>query len=149
MSPEELLTELRDIIANYERDVQYKLDELTDINAKIADAQLEKNASSEDLKTHIEANKAEKARLEEEMKPIRKELQRLKGELESLTARKAELMTANAQLEKRNRDLVAYEKSAWIVLRAKDDELKAKERDITEKASLRPGVDSFLPPISD
>jgi chromosome segregation ATPase len=126
-----LATEKQAVIAQADATLDKAEQELIAMQASID--KVHKDYEQEILKTEKEAT------------PYRKELAKLKDEVSGFVQRKSELMIANAELERQNKEFMDYEKGAWKVLNAKDEELTAREKTISEKEQLRPGVKTFLP----
>lgn len=78
-----------------------------------------------------------------------REAEVVKGEVATLAKRKSDLMLANSKLEQDNKKFVDYEKKAWIILIAKDEELISREQSLAEKEQFKPRVQSLLPPTQE
>lgn len=97
----------------------------------------------EELKKAVEM---ETEHLEGQVEIHKKELRRLKDESSALLAKKIELSEANVKLDQENKKFVEYEKKAWKVLNAKDEELKSRQKAVEEQEQYKPRMTSFLPP---
>jgi chromosome segregation ATPase len=143
---------LNDLIASlYSVDtlIKSKSDELESINKSIDEA---KNLQANDLAKHTEKCKVlttEKNDLEKVVTPLRAEITRLSSEVSELVNKKSALKLENAKLEEDNKQTRLYETKAMKILQAKESELLERQAIIEQKESLRPKVNTILPPTNE
>lgn len=142
-----LLQQIEDELIELDAKASAKQDELERRNKDVAEAEKELLTIEEALKVENQRYLDEKSQLEKASRPLKKEAQHLSDEISTLTDRKGDLMLANSKLEQQNKDFIEYEQKAWKVLDAKDQELQAREHNLSEKENLSPRAKTFLPSV--
>lgn len=145
---EVLTQELRDIITALYDEVAKKRKELASVGTTTEEATQEFKILNSKLAAEKTSINKQMDDLKEEVKPLAKEVEQLKGEIITLVAKKGDLKQENITLDRQNKELKKYEEQAWQVLKAKDESLQEREKNITQRESLKPSVHSFLPPVN-
>lgn len=141
-----IVGEANNILESLVEEVKVEQTNLTMLRDDTGKAEEARAVAVRQEKEASESFRARKTEIEKETTPLLSEKSRLETEVSELVTKKADLKLEEARLTESNKKFAEYESRAWKVLRAKEEELIEREKNILQKESLSPGLKTLLPP---
>lgn len=136
---------IRSLLADIEAEITDRTAVLTNLNDRVSAATDAASEAERSLAEYIAEVDAEKQQLDKQLAQYRQEVDKLKGEVVALVSRKGDLKVAISKLEQQSKSFKEYEAKAWKSLKAKDEDLLARERNVRQKEAINPSARTFLP----
>lgn len=133
---EEIKSELESVVGR----LHTAKEELNQTNEKLSSVGKDHQAKVDELDQQAEAIKKEITELTEKRDKIKEDVNLYNFNMEKLRAE-------DARLSKQHEEFVKYEKKAWASLKAKDEELQAREANLKDEEVLLANRRSYLPPM--